>query len=106
MAVTIVPNNQQVNEFPHELCFSDEHKKAMARAAALLDQESWEFAVATGMSLVTLYSQQFVKGNSCAIFCKPELDHLFQNYPEFFDALCKEGVVEWLMPLVLPESVN
>jgi len=36
----------------------------------------------------------------------PEFEKLYENNKEFFNALCEEGVVEWLTPLVLTKSVN
>jgi hypothetical protein len=36
----------------------------------------------------------------------PEFDQLYQNNKEFFKALCEDGVIEWLTPLVLAKSIN
>jgi hypothetical protein len=92
------------DKFPHTLGFSNEHKKTMTRAAALLDAEDWKVAIGVGMSLAESYAEQYVKGNTEIIFCKPEFEQLYENNKKFFEALCQEGVVEWLTPLVLGKS--
>ena len=44
------------------------------------------------------------KSRAKSIFVAPELAVLMTNNPEFFKALCEEGVVEWLTPFVLAKS--
>ncbi len=94
------------DKFPHGLNFSDEHKKTMTRAAALLNVDDWKFAIGVGMKLVEEYAEAHVKGNTEIIYCKPEFGQLYENNKEFFKALCQEDVVEWLTPLVLGKSIG
>ena len=44
------------------------------------------------------------KSRAKSIFVAPELAMLIANNPEFIEALCEEGVVEWLTPFVLTKS--
>jgi hypothetical protein len=94
------------DKFPHKLGFSNEHKKTMTRAAALLDADDWIHAIGVGMKLVEEYAEAHVKGNTEIICCKPEFGQLYENNKEFFEALCQEGVIEWLTPLVLGKSIG
>ncbi len=91
---------------PHRLNFSDEYKKAMTRAAALLNKDGWNVAVGVGMSLVQRYSEEYVKGNTEALFLSPKIAELLKNNPDFFNALCEDGVIEWMTPFVLSKSSN
>lgn len=88
-------------KYPHRLGFTDEHKKAMSRAAALLNRDEWKEAVKIGMAFVTMYSEEYVNGNTEVVCLPPKVAELLSNNQDFFDALCEEGVVEWLKPLVL-----
>jgi len=92
------------DKFPHVLGFTDEHKRGMERVAALLNKEDWAAAVGTGMNLVHYYSEAYVKGKTEVVFCTPELEASIENHPEFFEALCQEGVIEWLTPFVMGRS--
>ncbi len=97
------------NDRPHLLSFPEEYKRDMERAAALLNKKDWADAVGTGMTLVRHYSEAYVKGETAVVFCTPELESSIENNPEFFEALCQEGVIEWLTPFVLgtpPEKTN
>jgi hypothetical protein len=89
------------NKYPHRLGFTDKHKKIMERAAALLKEEDWTDAIRVGMRLVVNHSEEYVKGKTEVVFCTPELESSIKNHPSFFQALCEEGVIEWLTPLVL-----
>lgn len=93
------------NKYPHRLNFTDEHKKNMTRAAALLKEENWIGAIRVGMEIVVNYSEEYVKGKTEIVFCTPELETSIENNPAFFEALCQEGVIEWLTPLVLAKGV-
>ena len=88
-------------EYPHRLGFTDKHKKAMSRAAALLNKDKWSESVGIGMTLVENYSKEYVKGNTEVAYLPPKVAGLLSNNQDFFDALCEEGVIEWLAPLVL-----
>ena len=92
------------DRFPHQLCFSDEHKKAMVRAAVLLGKETWAEAITIGMLLVTLCAEAYAKGKTSFVFCTLKEKSLFDSHPDFFKALCEEGVIEWLTPFVLGKS--
>jgi hypothetical protein len=93
------------NDRPHLLGFPDEGKRMMERAAALLNKKDWAAAVATGMALVRHYSEAYVKGETAVVFCTPELESSIENNPAFFEALCQEGVIEWLTPFVMGKSI-
>jgi hypothetical protein len=92
------------DKFPHKLGFSNEHRKKMTRAAALLDAEDWKTAIAVGMRLAELYAEAHVKGQTSVIFCKPEFENIYESNKKFFETLCQDGVVEWLTPLVLGKT--
>jgi hypothetical protein len=94
------------DKYPHSLGFTDEHKKNMTRAAALLNKDDWTKAVGLGMGLVEKYAESYVKGETNFIFCTPELAACVENNSDFFKALCQEGVIEWLTPLVLTKSAT
>jgi hypothetical protein len=92
-------------DHPHRLCFSDNNRKLMERAAALLKEEDWTEAIRVGMRLVMNHSEQYVKGKTEIVYCTPELKDCIENNPAFFEALCQEGVIEWLTPFVLAKGV-
>ena len=94
------------DKFPHLLGFTDEHKRGMERAAALLNKKDWAAAIGLGMGMVDLYSKAYVKGKTNFVFCTPNLDDCIKNHPEFFEALCQEGVIEWLTPFVTGKSTT
>lgn len=93
-------------EYPHVLGFTDKHKKIMERAAALLKEEDWTEAIRVGMRLVMNHSEQYVKGKTEIVYCTSELKECIENNPAFFEALCHEGVIEWLTPFVLGKNVS
>lgn len=92
--------------YPHEVGFNDKAKKSWERIAALLGVDGWTDAIGIGERLTLNLAEQYVKGNTDVVFVKPELRKLYENNKEFFNALCEEGVVEWLTPLVLTKSEN
>jgi hypothetical protein len=94
------------DKFPHLLGFTDKHKSAMERVAALLNKEDWAAAISLGMGMVHLYSKAYVKGKTSYVFCTPELESSIENNPAFFEALCQEGVIEWLTPFVLGKTAT
>jgi hypothetical protein len=91
---------------PHTLGFPDEYKRDMERAAALLNKKDWAAAVGLGMTMVRFYSEAYVKGKTNYMFCTSELEACIENNPAFFEALCQEGVIEWLTPFVLGRSTT
>jgi hypothetical protein len=93
------------DKFSHNLSFSDKHKKTMTRVAALLDSDDWKMAIAIGMRLAEFYAEAHVKGQTSIIFCEPDFENIYKSNKKFFKALCQDGVVEWLTPLVLGKTV-
>jgi hypothetical protein len=84
--------------------FTDEGVKKLERIAALLELENPDKAVSVGVHLAALYAEAYVKGKTGLVFCTSELKSSIENNPAFFEALCQEGVIEWLTPFVLGKS--
>jgi hypothetical protein len=62
-------------------------------------------ALRIGLDLALEHAKASVTGGRTkVIFCKPELAALLENNSKFIEALCEEGVVEWLTPFVLTKS--
>jgi hypothetical protein len=95
-------------DFRHGVSFTDAGKKKFERIAALCELESWNSAIDFSAKLALLYAEAYVKGDTMVHFCTPKLANVLINNPEFFAALCEEGVVEWLTPFVLakPKQSN
>ena len=91
-------------EHVYEMRLSDEGLKTLNRAAALLKLDGIEDVVRVAIEKVCNYAEAYNKGNEKIIYCSPELATLIKNNPEFIEALCEEGVVEWLTPFVLAKS--
>ena len=91
---------------PHTLGFRDEYKRDMERAAALLNKKDWAAAVGLGMRMVQFYSEAYVKGKTNYMFCTSELEACIENNPAFFEALCQEGVIEWLTRFVMGKTAT
>ena len=94
------------NESTYGLSVPAELKKQLDRAAALLRLDDWIKADSIGSQLVINYAEAYVKGGTEIVFCTPEEKSLFNNHPEFFKALCQEGVIEWLTPFVMGKSTT
>ena len=92
------------DKFPHKVGLSDECKNDLKRAAALADLEGWHNALEVGIEMVKAGAEAYVKGKTGGVFCTPELQACIENNPAFFEALCQEGVIEWLTPFVLGKS--
>jgi len=92
---------ESTKEHPHVLGFSDSCKKKSERVAALMDLDDPGVSYVLGLDMVLKYAEEAVKGKSSYIFCTKEFYELVNNNQKFFEALCEEGVVEWLTPLVL-----
>jgi hypothetical protein len=85
---------------PHGVKFSDESRKNWERVAALLNLEDWCHALGAAEKLMLMLAEEYVKGNKNILCVPPEFARVYKDNPEFFKALCEEGVVEWLEPLV------
>jgi hypothetical protein len=94
------------DKFPHKIGVSDKCKKDLERAAALLDIEDWLDALNGGIEIVKAGAEAYVKGKTEFVFCTSELKSSIENNPAFFEALCQEGVIEWLTPFVLGKSTT
>jgi hypothetical protein len=94
------------DKYPHKLLFNDAARKRFDRIAALLDLDNWKKAITYSGHIALQCAEQAVKGNTKVLSVKPEFALLYENNPEFFNALCEDGVVEWLTPLVLAKSIN
>jgi hypothetical protein len=90
----------------HKVGFNDVGKKNWERIAALLGLDSWLDAIGAGETIALECAEQYVKGKTHVLCVRPEFASLYENNKEFFNALCEEGVVEWLTPLVLTKSAN
>jgi hypothetical protein len=88
-------------DYPYRWPLSESQKKAAVRAAALLKLENGGDAVAAGLNIIAKYAESHVKGKTTILFCAPRISNLIENNREFIEALCEEGVIEWLTPLVL-----
>jgi len=94
------------DKFPHKIGVTDELKKQLDKDAALLDLNDWIDADNMGSDLVIKYAESHVKGKTSVLFCTPDLASCVKNNPAFFEALCQEGVIEWLTPFVLGKSTT
>ena len=83
---------------------TEEANRASDQAAALLGLDDGGHAIGRGLRIVLAHAKAHVKGQTEIVFCKPELAELVKNNPKFIEALCEEGVVEWLTPFVLTKS--
>jgi hypothetical protein len=81
-----------------------EAKKAADQTAALLGLSNSGHAIGGGLEIVLAHAKAHAIGKTEIFFCAPKLAEVLNNNPEFIDALCEEGVVEWLTPFVLTKS--
>lgn len=88
----------------HSIRFPDREKKKAERIAALLQLDEWCYSFGIGINLALDYAEASVKGYTRVVSCTPCLAKLIEDNPEFIEALCEEGVVEWLTPFVLGKS--
>ena len=93
-----------VDKYPHKLQFNDAGREPFDRIAALMDFDDWKNAIVYSGAIISQCAEQIVKGKTEVLCVKPEFALLYENNPEFFKALCEDGVVEWLTPLVLAKS--
>lgn len=87
-------------DHPHGLSFTDESKKNWTRVAALLGLDDWCGALGVAEDIMSRIAEEYVKGNNEIHAVPKEFAKVYRNNPEFFEALCEEGVVEWLEPFV------
>ena len=88
----------------HSVSFPDREKKKAERIAALLQLDEWYYSFGIGINLALAHAEASVKGYTRVVSCTPCLAKLIEDNPEFIEALCEEGVVEWLTPFVLTKS--
>jgi hypothetical protein len=96
----------QYPRYPHKVGFTQEARKQFERAAVLLDLKDWTEAIDSGMYMITDAAESRANGKAAVVFCKPELAASIENNPAFFEALCQEGVIEWLMPFVMGKTAT
>lgn len=78
--------------------------KNWVRIAALLNLDDCYKALHFAEAFVLIFAEENVKGNKDVLHVTPEFAKLYNDHPEFFKALCKEGVVEWLKDFVLSRA--
>jgi hypothetical protein len=93
------------------ISLGEKNIKKVLQIAALLDTGSEirspaKMALDLAIELALNYAKSYVKGNTEVLFCEPSQAKAVASNPEFFRALCEEGVIEWLEPLVLAGKVN
>jgi hypothetical protein len=81
---------------------SKEAKKAADQAAALLELSDSGQALGKGLEIVLAHARAHARGTTEIVFCTPKVKALIDNNPKFIEALCEEGVVEWLMKFAKP----
>lgn len=86
---------------PHSIQFNNSVKKKAERIAALLELNEWFLSFGLGINLALDHAENYVKGDTEVIYCSKKIANFLENNEKFVDALCEEGVVEWLTPLVM-----
>jgi hypothetical protein len=93
------------HDHPYTCSINERGKKAADMVAALLGLDGNGQALCIGLDLALQHAKASVTGGRTeVVFCKPELAALLENNQKFIEALCEEGVVEWLTPFVLTKS--
>ena len=92
------------DEFPYAWKMREKEKAKADQAAALLGLIDNGAALGTGLELVLAHARAYAIGKTEIAFCTPEVKALIDNNQKFIEALCEEGVVEWLTPFVLTKS--
>jgi hypothetical protein len=82
----------------------EDNKKVADQAAALLGLSDSGHAISKGLGIVIAHAKAHQIGKTQIAFCTSEVKALIDNNPKFIEALCEEGVVEWLTPFVLTKS--
>lgn len=94
------------SSIPINFVFPSASRKEFERIAALLGLDDWMMAIGFSGRLALRFAEQHVKGKTEIAHVTPELEKLLTSNSEFFEALCEEGVLEWLTPLVLTKSTT
>jgi hypothetical protein len=84
--------------------FPRKERKRAERIAALLELGDWPHAFGMGLHFAEQHAEASVKGRTEILTCTPKMKEIIGSNPDFFEALCEEGVVEWLTPFVLGKS--
>lgn len=93
------------HDYPYYCSINEQGKKAADTVTALLGLDRNGQAVCIGLDLALKHAKASATGGKTEIvFCTPEIAALMANNPKFIEALCEEGVVEWLTPFVLTKS--
>jgi hypothetical protein len=92
------------DEFPYVWKVSEKQKAKADQAAALLEIDGNGAALSKGLKLVFAHAKAHAIGKTQIAFCTPEVKALIDNNQKFIEALCEEGVVEWLTPFVLGKA--
>ncbi len=91
---------------PHALAFSDRAKADYEAIAALLGLDNWKEAINFGGHLAMDCAKARAKVLTHVCYLTPEQAAVFNDNEEFIKALCEDGVIEWLTPLVLRREVR
>jgi hypothetical protein len=93
-------------ECPFHWPVPENNKRAADQAAALLGLSDGGHALTKGLQIVLGHARAHAIGKTEIVFCTPEFKALIDNNLKFIEALCEEGVVEWLTPFVLTKSAT
>jgi hypothetical protein len=91
-------------EYPFHWPVDENNKRVADQTAALLGLSDGGHAIGRGLGIVFAHARAHARGKTEIAFCTPEVKALIENNPKFIEALCEEGVVEWLTPFVLTKS--
>lgn len=79
-------------------------KRRLDTICVLMEHESDLHSLTWAMDMGEEIAKKHARGQTSYHCMKPALGNLIQNNLEFFEALCEEGVVEWLTPLVMRKT--
>jgi hypothetical protein len=86
--------------------FNEVIKRQLDAICALMEHESnlqsLEWSIAMGEEI----AKKHARGGTSVHCLTPALGDLITTHPEFFEALCEEGVVEWITPLVMRKTAE
>jgi|688.fasta_scaffold146378_3 hypothetical protein len=85
------------------LDLTDYGLKILRQAAALLECEEID-VMRLALNLVHRHAIAHAKGSTEVLACTSKQSAVLLNNQKFIEALCEEGVVEWLTPFVLPNQ--
>ena len=84
--------------------FDELAKRQLDTICALKEHESILISLDWAVNVAESISKKQARGATSIHCLTPALGDLIQNNPKFFEALCEEGVVEWLTPLVMGKA--